>query len=135
MSTQQKELRGFIGNAYKIREDRMQLETLVRLVKRIIVGKQTKFGKVLDKILILIRLLKNYAGGRYHQIAPYRMVLVIAALLYIVSPFDAIFDFLPGGYLDDAAIVIWLFNNMRKEISSFMEWEKSKERDNVEIII
>jgi uncharacterized membrane protein YkvA (DUF1232 family) len=47
----------------------------------------------------------------------------MAALIYIVSPFDAIFDFLPGGYIDDAAIVIWLFNVMSEEIEAFRKWE------------
>lgn len=116
---------GFVLRAEEIRDDRVQLDDLVQRVGRILNGQKTGLSKVLDKILLMMRLLKSYASGRYRQIPAFRMVLVIAAFLYIVSPFDAVFDFLPGGYLDDAAIVAWLFNIMRIEIESFQDWEKS----------
>lgn len=40
-----------------------------------------------------------------------------AALLYFLSPFDLIPDFLPGGYLDDAAVVVAAFKSVQDIIT------------------
>ena len=126
MSREKKGLSGFVLRAEEIRDDRIQLDDLVQRVRKILYSQKSSFSKVMAKILVLIRLLKSYSSGRYRQISASRIILVVAALLYVVSPFDAIFDFLPGGYLDDAAIVAWLFNVMRIELESFRKWEESE---------
>lgn len=40
-----------------------------------------------------------------------------AALLYFLSPFDLIPDFLPGGYLDDAAVIVAAFKSVQDIIT------------------
>lgn len=40
-----------------------------------------------------------------------------AALLYFLSPLDLIPDFLPGGYLDDAAVIMAAFKNVKDIIT------------------
>jgi uncharacterized membrane protein YkvA (DUF1232 family) len=125
MRREKRDMSEFVLRAEEIRDDRVQLDDLVQKVGRVLNEQKTGLSRVLDKILVLMRLLKSYTAGRYRQIPASRIILVVAALLYIVSPFDAVFDFLPGGYLDDAAIVAWLFNIMRIEIGSFQDWEKS----------
>lgn len=40
-----------------------------------------------------------------------------AALLYFISPLDLIPDFLPGGYLDDAAVIAAAFKSVQDIIS------------------
>nr|WP_276516669.1 DUF1232 domain-containing protein [Fictibacillus nanhaiensis] len=53
------------------------------------------------------------------------MVLIVAGLLYFVSPIDAVPDFLIGaGLLDDATVLAFLFKTLSSEISSFQSWEK-----------
>jgi len=42
---------------------------------------------------------------------------IAAALLYFVSPLDLIPDFLPGGYLDDAAVIAAAFKGVQDIIS------------------
>lgn len=54
------------------------------------------------------------------------MVLVVAAVVYLVSPLDLIPDFLPGGLLDDAAIVAFVVGMVESELLDFMEWEKQQ---------
>lgn len=40
-----------------------------------------------------------------------------AALLYFLSPLDLIPDFLPGGYLDDAAVIMAAYKGVKDIIS------------------
>src|SRR5437588_10862788 len=57
-------------------------------------------------IKLLVALLRDYANRTYHE-APFGAVAAIAtAILYLVSPFDVIPDFIPViGYMDDAAVL------------------------------
>jgi uncharacterized membrane protein YkvA (DUF1232 family) len=123
MKKHKKHFRDFVKEAEAISEDPEKINVLSDRVKEKVLRNKSKLGKVLVKIRLLLRLLKAYASGRYKQIQASRIILVMAALIYIVSPIDAIFDFLPGGYIDDAAIVIWLFNVLSEEIESFRKWE------------
>ena len=81
------------------------------------------------QILSFYRLIKAYAKGEYRAIPPGKIVLMVAALLYFVSPFDLIPDFLGIGLLDDIALVSWVFKSLYEEILAFLDWEDSqKER-------
>lgn len=56
------------------------------------------------------------------------MMLVVAALLYFVSPIDAVPDFLVGiGLLDDAAVLAFLYKTIKEEIDHYMEWEEKEQ--------
>ena len=83
-------------------------------------------AKVWDDLSSLIRLLKAWAGGRYRNL-PWRSVsLSIAALLYFVSPLDAVPDFLPVlGLLDDAFIITWVMRTIQKDLERFRAWEST----------
>lgn len=85
--------------------------------------KAGKLSAVLDDVRALIRLVRAYARGDYRAIAWESMVLVVAALVYLVSPIDVIPDFLPGGLADDAVIVAFVVGMVRDEIDDFRNWE------------
>jgi len=54
------------------------------------------------------------------SVAWYRKSIVISALIYFISPIDAIPDFAPFfGYLDDLGVITAVIAFMGKEISSY----------------
>jgi uncharacterized membrane protein YkvA (DUF1232 family) len=82
-------------------------------------------GKIRDDINASIRLIRAYASGSYKKIPWQSMTLIIASIIYFVTPIDLIPDFIIGlGFIDDAAILTWTFNAIRNDINSFVEWEK-----------
>ena len=83
-------------------------------------------SKVWSDLVSMVRLIRAYAAGRYRNI-PWRSVsLSIAALLYFISPLDAMPDFLPGlGLLDDVFIVTWVMRTIQKDLERFREWENT----------
>ena len=83
-------------------------------------------SKVWNDLASLIRLLKAWAAGRYRNV-PWRSVsLSIAALLYFVSPLDAMPDFLPAlGLVDDAFIITWVMRTIQKDLERFRQWEST----------
>ena len=66
--------------------------------------KMKKIGKKASKELI-IAALKLYYAMVLGKATPTQIVTIIGALGYFISPVDAIPDFLPGGFADDAAVI------------------------------
>ena len=55
------------------------------------------------------------------------IVLITAALIYFVSPFDAIADFIPIiGFVDDAAVISVVLASISKDVEKFIAWETTK---------
>ena len=71
----------------------------------------------------LFRLLRAYIRGEYRDIAWGSVVLVIAAIIYFVSPVDLIPDVLPGGFIDDAMVIGFIIAQIKADLDNFMAWE------------
>ncbi len=85
-----------------------------------------------EQLGTIFRLVQAYAQGNYRQVSTRNLVFSLAALMYLVSPFDLIPDFLAAGLLDDITLIVWVYNNFRTEMEQFREWE---DRDKVKIEI
>ncbi|WP_226659463.1 YkvA family protein [Pseudalkalibacillus hwajinpoensis] len=70
------------------------------------------------------RLVQEFRKGRYRDISKKSVVMVVGALLYFVSPIDAVPDLLAGiGLLDDVAVIGFVAGQLRNELEKFREWE------------
>lgn len=73
----------------------------------------------------LIRLVKSYAAGDYRDVSQKNIILVVAGLLYFVSPLDLIPDALPLiGYLDDVTVIGFVLSTLGAELVKFEEHEE-----------
>jgi len=85
-------------------------------------------GSILkEKFLLLGRLLKVHVTGQY-RIQSFRFLLIVlAAIIYLVNPLDLIPDFIFGvGLADDLAVVTWAFKAISTEVNAFAIWEKEQ---------
>jgi serine/threonine protein kinase len=72
----------------------------------------------------MLRLVRAYHRGEYHQVSDEALVWIIAALKYLVDPFDLIPDKTPFlGLVDDAYIVELVAHKTRRTLDAFMAWE------------
>jgi uncharacterized membrane protein YkvA (DUF1232 family) len=72
----------------------------------------------------MLRLIRAYAGGTYRDIPESTLVVIVAAIVYLVNPLDVIPDALPAlGYLDDATVVALAVRRSRQALDDFMLWE------------
>ena len=84
------------------------------------------FG-ITGKIRPLIRMVRCSASREYLDTPWQTIVLITAALIYFVSPFDAIADFIPIiGFVDDAAVISVVFASISKDVEKFIAWETTK---------
>ncbi len=73
------------------------------------------------------RMMAAYVSGSYRELPTNKVILIVAGLIYFVSPIDLIPDFIPVvGYLDDLAILTWVFNQLRDEVAAFERWETGR---------
>jgi uncharacterized membrane protein YkvA (DUF1232 family) len=85
------------------------------------------FAETWPYLMAMIRLIRVYQLGEYRDIAAQNLILVVAALLYFVSPFDAIPDSVPIlGHIDDALVVRLALRSVGADLDTFMAWETSK---------
>ncbi|CAA6827782.1 MAG: Unknown protein [uncultured Aureispira sp.] len=79
-----------------------------------------------ERLGTLTRLVRAYLKGEYAGISKKNVALSLAAILYFLSPLDLIPDFLVAGFLDDFALLTWLYNNLKVELEEFISWEEEK---------
>jgi uncharacterized membrane protein YkvA (DUF1232 family) len=89
-------------------------------------GRLGPLDKIFDQVSALIRLVVAYARGHYRDVSNQSLVLIVAGLIYFVSPVDLIPDFLPGGFLDDYAVLLFVLRRVSEELDAFIEWENGK---------
>lgn len=89
--------------------------------------KAVKFETAKDKFAVLGRLVKAYALGQYRGIPWKTVLLIIAAIIYFISPIDLLPDLLPiTGFTDDFGVLLWVYNSVSGEIDKFITWEKTQ---------
>ncbi|MFC7372854.1 YkvA family protein [Fictibacillus iocasae] len=90
-------------------------------------GSENIISELSSQVKALVRLVKSYRQGTYRNISKKSVMIMVAGLLYFVSPVDAIPDFLVGlGFADDAAVLGFIFRSLKGEIESFTEWERKE---------
>ena len=69
-------------------------------------------------------MVKDYAGGAYREVPFGTIAAIVAALAYVLSPIDAIPDFIPVfGYLDDAAVLTLCLRLVRADVEEYRRWK------------
>ena len=82
------------------------------------------FGETWAYLQAMIRLIKAYANGSYREIPVASLLMILVAVIYFVSPVDAILDIIPVvGFLDDALVVSLALKQVKADLDVFMEWE------------
>lgn len=85
--------------------------------------------EVWSYLTALFRLLKAYIRKDYRDIPWGSIVLVIAAIIYFVSPIDFMPDMLPGGFIDDAAVIAYVVTQIKADLDNFLAWEVERSYD------
>ncbi len=82
-----------------------------------------------ESLQIFLRLLRAHLAGKFHT-PPDSILMIIAAVIYFVSPFDLIPDSIPVlGLIDDAAVITFVAKANLTLISNFRTWEILRDRN------
>ena len=81
-------------------------------------------GDLWKSLTAMIRLIVAYRNESYRDIPVADLVVIVAAVIYFVMPFDAIPDWIPrGGYVDDALVVSLALRGAKDALDRFRAWE------------
>jgi len=116
-----KKSREFVEEAYKKAKNNSASSSL-----------QTDFW---SQLKAFIRMLKAYLNKEYTVVPWTSIVLVAGTVLYFLSPIDLILDWLPlAGFVDDAAVLVFVFRQIRLDLEKFQAWEIARVNPGQQII-
>ena len=85
---------------------------------------RTQLKSVWEDLMAVCRMLKAWSKGDYQSVPWKTIVLSLGTIIYFLNPFDVAPDFIPGvGYLDDAVVLGFVVNSIKKELERFLRWE------------
>lgn len=80
--------------------------------------------QVWTSLMALLRLLRAYGRREYTNVPWQTLTLIVAGILYLLSPIDVIPDFIVGlGFVDDAAVLAWVVSTVQSVLDDFQRWE------------
>jgi uncharacterized membrane protein YkvA (DUF1232 family) len=108
--------------------DRDRLRSLVAdAVGKINTLPRGPFGETWPYLLAMVRLIRDFERGEYRDMAAPKLLIIIAAIIYFVSPFDVIPDWIPVlGHIDDAFVVSLALRTVRSDLDTFMAAETAR---------
>ena len=117
------------ARVYKIVQDHAELKKLLDKTHKKLEEAQeddSLMQKMSDYLKIITRMITNYLNGSYNHTPWQTILMLVAGLLYFVTPLDAIPDFIPiAGLLDDATVLLWLGRCFRDDLAQYKKWEDS----------
>lgn len=74
---------------------------------------------VKENMTLMYNYLQDIASGKYKDYNIQKLIIIIAAFIYVVSPLDFLPDMIPGGLIDDASIIAWALKQTADELKNY----------------
>lgn len=121
------------ARAQKIVNDHGELKKLLNKTQQKLENAQSDdslMKKLGDFVMLIVRMLTNHLNGSYKNTPWQTILMMIAGLLYFITPLDAIPDFIPiAGFVDDATVLVWLGRCFRDDLAQYKSWENLNDSD------
>ncbi len=94
-----------------------------------------RFAAFRDDVQLLRALSLAWFRGEYRHISRQALLTIVAALLYVIAPLDAIPDWLVGlGFIDDLAVLAWVMRTWQGELDAFRAWRDTQSPERLALI-
>ena len=111
--------------------DNHKLRELLETVKGMIMENK-ELSKIIDEVKLMMGLLKDWLKGDYRELEKSSAIMIIVAFLYLINPLDLIPDFLFVGFIDDIAVIAYVFKKLQDELDRYKEWKGIEVESRVE---
>ena len=84
-----------------------------------------KIGNRASDLAVMLSMVRAYVKKQYTEVPATTILFAVAALIYVVNPFDLIPDYLIGpGQLDDAAALAVVLQAIHMDLDKYKKWQK-----------
>ena len=119
-------LEGGKSKAEEILEDGGKMDQLLEQVENKL-ETVPKAGEYLAGVPRMIELLKDYLQKDYTEAPKKTIVIIVAALIYLVNPKDLIPDTMLGvGLIDDIAVIGAAIALTKDDLAAYEAWQDAK---------
>lgn len=125
----QKGYKKFEGQAEEYYEDKNKSKGLLKKAKGKAEDKKEErnLSDVWEDLQLMLQMFRSWIKGDYTELDKKSIIMVIAGILYFVSPVDLIPDFIPViGFFDDAAVIGFIVNRLTDEVDHFRLWKQKQ---------
>ncbi|MDA8229037.1 MAG: YkvA family protein [Desulfitobacterium hafniense] len=123
-------LRLYESKAVEYVADKKKASSLLQLAMQKVFKNSGALKGFLDKLELLLALFKDWINGEYKDVPKRSLILLVAGLLYFVTPPDMVPDFIPvAGFLDDATVIGFIVNQISKDLDKYREWREKRTKD------
>lgn len=113
--------------ARRVLRRRFRMVLLIRDAYSHLTANAGALSAVWDDIRTALRLLVAWTRRSYRQVSGASLLILVAALVYFVTPLDVIPDTLGAiGFVDDIAVIQSAVETVRTELDRFRAWEKTE---------
>ena len=84
-------------------------------------------SSVKDTLLLIKDYLFDVTTGKYKGYDVKKLMVIIGAVIYVVTPFDFLPDFIPPGLIDDLSIVAWALKEASAELEKYKQSKEEAE--------
>lgn len=113
--------RKYVGNPKKLKLLLVQVGTYLS---------KDGLSNVKGNLLLMYHYLQDIVAGRYKEYSASKLLLVVAVLIYVISPFDLMPDMLPAGLIDDSSLILWALKEVSDELGNYKTHKELKSESN-----
>ena len=108
--------------------EEQKMRTIVVKLNRMEKNIPEQLKEIWEKIKLLVSLVLDYLTNDYRENITTKIVTrIVAALLYLVLPFDVIFDGIPlVGFSDDLIVLTKVLDSILQELDEYKNWKDSQ---------
>lgn len=114
----------FLPRASKLLARPAELNQMIaKAGKKLAATSHSRLSGTQENLILFLDLLNCYVRGTYRGVSNETLVAIAAAVLYFLVPLDLIPDFiLAWGFLDDIAVVSYIYHQVSDELEKFKDW-------------
>ncbi|SER27287.1 Uncharacterized membrane protein YkvA, DUF1232 family [Gracilibacillus ureilyticus] len=118
--------RKYLSRAKEYIADKKKSGTLLKEAAEKAESKQGMLGEVWEKLQLLFEVFRAWIKGEYKEIPKASIIMIVATIIYFVTPIDLVPDFIAGlGFFDDAAVIGFVIKQISKDLDTFKDWKES----------
>lgn len=121
----------FKKDAENLYKDPEKFTNLLGDVKSMMEGNNKgALASIISNVSLTVSMLNSWRKKEYIKVPKRTIISIIGALIYLVSPIDAIPDFLgPFGFVDDIFIFNLVYKGIKKDLDDYVIWKESRSED------